>query len=209
MAAYSHTHLLESASFHLSVHRSSRIAILVSSQPAHRLKHLEGSAVRVRLYLSIRHSPVPYHRFDIVLVLLDAKYPEWDTIVSCHILGEDWGTRSYRGKRLKKFIKLLSTSVNICYSECTRTSGRMMESLICLAEGHARLMFRNEVTYLDAIAAIFENPDHEILLGSNMKIRRLKEQSVYGLSYVPDSWRSWLNIGALKDQNMESHSNSI
>ncbi|KAI6707423.1 hypothetical protein NL676_010385 [Syzygium grande] len=31
-----------------SLYRSSRIGILVSSQPAHRLKHLEGAAVRAR-----------------------------------------------------------------------------------------------------------------------------------------------------------------
>ncbi|XP_038972914.1 probable DNA helicase MCM9 isoform X2 [Phoenix dactylifera] len=123
-------------------------------------------------------------RFDIVLVLLDTKNPEWDAIVSSHILaekgesgkkkrGEDfdnvWSVPMLR--RYIHYVKQCFTPVLTKESEsvissyyqlqrrsathnAARTTVRMLESLIRLAQAHARLMFRNVVTRLDAIAAI-------------------------------------------------------
>ncbi|KAM0949018.1 putative DNA helicase [Dioscorea sansibarensis] len=123
-------------------------------------------------------------RFDIVLVLLDTKNPEWDAIVSSHILaekgeprrdnideelGEVWSLPMLRRytyyvkQRFKPVLTEESEQVISCYYQLQRRSGtqnaarttvRMLESLIRLAQAHARLMFRDEVTKLDAIAAI-------------------------------------------------------
>ncbi|MFQ6635977.1 hypothetical protein Gotur_014193 [Gossypium turneri] len=123
-------------------------------------------------------------RFDIVLVLLDTKNPEWDAVVSSHILGEgEYGNgkqdedlaniwslsilRRYIGYVKKHFKPVLTKeaekikiAIDAIYLHRTimgnaaRTTVRMLESLIRLAQAHARLMFRNEVTRLDAIAAI-------------------------------------------------------
>ncbi|KAB2050858.1 hypothetical protein ES319_A12G015700v1 [Gossypium barbadense] len=122
-------------------------------------------------------------RFDIVLVLLDTKNPEWDAVVSSHILGEGeygngkqdedlaniWSLSSLRGYigYVKKHFKPVLTKeaervISNYYQlqrrsathNAARTTVRMLESLIRLAQAHARLMFRNEVTRLDAIAAI-------------------------------------------------------
>lgn len=123
-------------------------------------------------------------RFDIVLVLLDTKNPEWDAVVSSHILAEP--EESEKGKRdenlaniwplplLRRYIhfvkgyfkpvltkeaeKVISSYYQLQRRSAThnaaRTTVRMLESLIRLAQAHARLMFRNEVTRLDAITAI-------------------------------------------------------
>ncbi|VFQ78231.1 unnamed protein product [Cuscuta campestris] len=121
-------------------------------------------------------------RFDIVLVLLDTKNPEWDAVVSSHILEAEtkscdseedlhsiWPLPMLR--RYIHFVKrnfqpvLSKEAENIISSyyqlqrrfateNAARTTVRMLESLIRLAQAHARLMFREEVTQLDAITAI-------------------------------------------------------
>ncbi|KAG6531405.1 hypothetical protein ZIOFF_005211 [Zingiber officinale] len=122
-------------------------------------------------------------RFDIVLVLLDTKNPEWDAIVSSHILGIKGEPRSESDEpetniwslmMLRRYIyyvkehfkpvltkeseRIISSYYQLQRRSAThnaaRTTVRMLESLIRLAQAHARLMFRNEVTRLDAIAAI-------------------------------------------------------
>ncbi|XP_049352308.1 probable DNA helicase MCM9 isoform X1 [Solanum verrucosum] len=122
-------------------------------------------------------------RFDIVLVLLDTKNPDWDAVVSSHILAEaetknhnyeeDLGTiwplsmlrryiqfvkRYFRPVLTKEAEKVISSYYQLQRRSATqnaaRTTVRMLESLIRLAQAHARLMFRNEVRRLDAITAI-------------------------------------------------------
>ncbi|KAI4299117.1 hypothetical protein L6164_032607 [Bauhinia variegata] len=122
-------------------------------------------------------------RFDIVLVLLDTKNPEWDAVVSSHILSEAEPDRNRNDddlantwpvstlKRYIHFLKenfrpVLTREAEIVISSyyqlqrksathnAARTTVRMLESLIRLAQAHARLMFRNEVTLVDAITAI-------------------------------------------------------
>ncbi|KAK9666919.1 hypothetical protein RND81_14G220800 [Saponaria officinalis] len=123
-------------------------------------------------------------RFDIVLVLLDTKNPEWDKVVSSHILAEEEKpskreniedlTSSWSLSMLKKYINFVkgyfkpvltkeAERVISRYYQLQRRCGtenaaritvRMLESLIRLAQAHAKLMFRNKVTQLDAVTAI-------------------------------------------------------
>ncbi|KAL8536203.1 hypothetical protein ACS0TY_011734 [Phlomoides rotata] len=122
-------------------------------------------------------------RFDIVLVLLDTKNPQWDAVVSSHILSETeqpkinhdenlsdiWSLTMirryihfvkgyFRPILTKEAEKVISSYYQLQRRSATqnaaRTTIRMLESLIRLAQAHARLMFRNEVTQLDAITAI-------------------------------------------------------
>ncbi|KAL3814390.1 hypothetical protein ACJIZ3_015658 [Penstemon smallii] len=122
-------------------------------------------------------------RFDIVLVLLDTKNPEWDAVVSSHILSEaeqhkgnhdENSTNIWSLTMLRRYIhfvkgyfrpvltkeaeQVISSYYQLQRRSAThnaaRTTVRMLESLIRLAQAHARLMFRNEVTRLDAITAV-------------------------------------------------------
>ncbi|KAM7470618.1 hypothetical protein LguiA_008801 [Lonicera macranthoides] len=122
-------------------------------------------------------------RFDIVLVLLDTKNPEWDSVVSSHILAEAEPKKGnddedlakiwplpmlrryiqfvkgcFRPVLTKEAEKVISSYYQLQRRSAThnaaRTTVRMLESLIRLAQAHARLMFRDKVTRLDAITAI-------------------------------------------------------
>jgi DNA helicase MCM9 len=119
-------------------------------------------------------------RFDVVLVLLDQKNNEWDKAVSQFILDENqvepdetdeqlWSIEkmqayiSYVKSKFKPTINEASgTILNRYYLAqrakdqrvAARTTIRLLESLVRLAQAHARLMFREEVTELDAIMAV-------------------------------------------------------
>eukprot|EP01129_Flabellula_baltica_P008747 TRINITY_DN3500_c0_g1_i4.p1 TRINITY_DN3500_c0_g1~~TRINITY_DN3500_c0_g1_i4.p1 ORF type:complete len:643 (-),score=116.25 TRINITY_DN3500_c0_g1_i4:309-2237(-) len=117
-------------------------------------------------------------RFDIVLVLLDQQDEEWDRTVSDFILrGKSKSTTSSQVWSLEKLqsylnhVKLNFTPSltepsekilqeyykrqrNRDYRDAGRTTIRMLESLIRLAQSHAKLMYRNIVTVQDAIFTI-------------------------------------------------------
>lgn len=167
-------------------------------------------------------------RFDIVLVLLDTKNPEWDAIVSSHILAEAIAEKgsdenlqgiwtltmlrryihyvkaSFKPVLTKEAEKVISSYYQLqrrsAAQNAARTTVRMLESLIRLAQAHARLMFRNEVIQLDAITAILciessmttsaivdsvgnalhsnfaENPDQEYAKQEKMILARLNSR---------------------------------
>ncbi|XP_071381737.1 DNA helicase MCM9 isoform X1 [Centroberyx affinis] len=116
-------------------------------------------------------------RFDLVLVLLDTKNPEWDSIISSFILEEKgvlgvssslWSMEKMKAyfcviKRLQPQVSDEANSVLACYYQlqrqsngrnAARTTIRMLESLSRLAEAHARLMYRETVTIEDAVMAV-------------------------------------------------------
>ncbi|ESO09059.1 hypothetical protein HELRODRAFT_74084 [Helobdella robusta] len=122
-------------------------------------------------------------RFDVVLVLLDSQNPEWDQVVSSHILmkkctcmksvgvtSSAWSIEKIRA--YLSFVKLLlptlsndamrlimseyykaqRKSEDVCHA--TRTTMRLLESLVRLSQAHAKLMMRDEVTVQDAVMAV-------------------------------------------------------
>lgn len=118
-------------------------------------------------------------RFDLVLVLKDSHNQDWDRLVSKFILQgqnpleerEDTGFWSI--SRMRSYfltIKALTPRLtedaqrvlqeyyrcqrSVAQRDAARTTLRLLESLVRLSQGHARLMFREEVGVQDAVVAV-------------------------------------------------------
>ncbi|XP_028413182.1 DNA helicase MCM9-like isoform X2 [Dendronephthya gigantea] len=153
---------------------NSRTTILAASNPKRRYDPQKSLTENTDI-----ESPL-LSRFDLVLVLLDAHVAEWDKVVSDFILknkriGEKDTANSqlWSIEKLQAYICLVKTftpsltpesnRILSKYYQCQRmadtrslaqTTLRLLESLIRLAQAHARLMFRHTVTLQDAVMAV-------------------------------------------------------
>ncbi|NXI43120.1 MCM9 helicase, partial [Galbula dea] len=150
---------------------NTRTTILAATNPKGHYDPNESVSVNIAL-----GSPL-LSRFDLVLVLLDTKNEEWDRIISSFIL-QNKGCPSKSEKlwsmeRMKTYFCLIksiqpklseeSNLILMRYYQMQRQSGcrsaarttvRLLESLVRLAEAHARLMFRDTVTLEDAVTVV-------------------------------------------------------
>ncbi|NXR14051.1 MCM9 helicase, partial [Semnornis frantzii] len=150
---------------------NTRTTILAATNPKGHYDPNESVSVNIAL-----GSPL-LSRFDLVLVLLDTKNEEWDRIISSFILQNKGCPRTseklWSMDKMKTYFCLIkriqpklsdeSNLVLVRYyqmqrqSDCrnaARTTIRLLESLIRLAEAHARLMFRDTVTLEDAVTVV-------------------------------------------------------
>lgn len=120
-------------------------------------------------------------RFDLILVLLDRRSEEWDRELSGALLEAACGSRRraqqdslWDLEMLKSYISfakhqgkpVLSMEAKVIISkyyqlqraadtrDAARTTVRLLESLIRLAQAHAKLLFQSEILAHDAITAI-------------------------------------------------------
>ncbi|KAJ2851113.1 DNA helicase mcm9 [Coemansia brasiliensis] len=118
-------------------------------------------------------------RFDLILVLLDTHDEQWDARVSSFLLNgsrqaEAAASEEWEFDKLQAYIAYVKTTFQPSTTPASeqvltryyqmqrqrdllnaaRTTIRLLESLIRLAQAHARLMFRNKVVLADAVIAI-------------------------------------------------------
>ncbi|XP_056437679.1 DNA helicase MCM9 [Gadus chalcogrammus] len=150
---------------------NTRSTILAATNPKGQYNPKEPLSVNVALA-----SPL-LSRFDLVLVLLDTKNPEWDRTISSFVLEEKgvptesstlWPMEKMKAyfcviKHLQPQVSEEANTILARYYQlqrqsnsrnAARTTIRMLESLSRLAEAHAKLMFREQVTIEDAVVAV-------------------------------------------------------
>ncbi|XP_006879059.1 PREDICTED: DNA helicase MCM9 [Elephantulus edwardii] len=150
---------------------NTRTTILAATNPKGQYDPQESVSVNIAL-----GSPL-LSRFDLILVLLDTKNEDWDRIISSFILeNKGYPSRSeklWSMEKMKTYFCLIrklqptlsdaGNQVLLRYYQmqrqsdsrnAARTTIRLLESLIRLAEAHARLMFRDTVTLEDAVTVV-------------------------------------------------------
>eukprot|EP00062_Callorhinchus_milii_P014333 gi/632963381/ref/XP_007897848.1/ PREDICTED: DNA helicase MCM9 [Callorhinchus milii] len=150
---------------------NTRTTVLAATNPKGQYDIHESIAVNTALA-----SPL-LSRFDLVIVLLDTKNEEWDKVIASFILENKacptTSEKLWSMEKMKTYFCLIKTLQPRISSEAdtilvkyyqlqrqswfrnaARTTIRMLESLVRLAEAHARLMFRDTVTIEDAITVV-------------------------------------------------------
>nr|XP_026485397.1 DNA helicase MCM9-like [Vanessa tameamea] len=150
---------------------NTRCAVIAACNPKGQYQKDEPLSVNVSLGTPL------LSRFDLIFILLDSKNKTWDKLVSSYILFGDANHKETKKKwsieKLQMYIGLIgprhtemtkaANTILQCYymmqrkseyRDPSRTTVRMLDSLIRLSQAHCRLMYRTNILPVDAIVAI-------------------------------------------------------
>eukprot|EP00035_Acanthoeca_spectabilis_P014062 m.266650 g.266650 ORF g.266650 m.266650 type:complete len:980 (-) comp16038_c0_seq5:44-2983(-) len=152
---------------------NTRTTVLAATNPKGQYDPEQSISVNVALA-----SPL-LSRFDLILVLLDTHNAEWDKLVSSFILEQrdlpatDPDGAVWNLEKLQAYVQCIKMKnphlcpeseeiLSVYYRmqrqadsrHSARTTIRLLESLVRLAQAHARLMFRDVVAVQDAVVAV-------------------------------------------------------
>ncbi|KAH9495874.1 DNA helicase mcm9 [Bulinus truncatus] len=150
---------------------NTRTTILAATNPKGHYDPNESLCVNIALA-----SPL-LSRFDLVLVLLDTNNDHWDRIVSSFILeGKhpvDCDVNIWSMDRMQAYLTMIKSINPVLTPESSRvlqayyraqraaddrnaarTTMRLLQSMIRLAQAHARLLFHETVTVQDSVVAV-------------------------------------------------------
>ncbi|XP_072387493.1 uncharacterized protein [Diabrotica undecimpunctata] len=152
---------------------NTRCAILAACNPKGNIDPTQTMSMNIAL-------PSPLlSRFDLVMLLRDTVNQEWDELVIDYILNGGnisnltsssiWPVKNLQAyfKRIKKLQPKLTEDAELILSTYyniqrrldsrnkARTTVRLLESLVRISQGHARVMNHEKVQVLDSIYAIF------------------------------------------------------
>ncbi|KAI5644525.1 MCM2/3/5 family domain-containing protein [Phthorimaea operculella] len=149
---------------------NTRCAVLAACNPKGRYETDQPLAANVSLGTPL------LSRFDLIFILLDSKNQAWDKLVSSYILFGDSRTpnnKQWTVEKLQMYIGLIggrptemTAAANSIlqayymlqrksqYRDTSRTTVRMLDSLVRLSAAHCRLMYRDTILPQDAIIAV-------------------------------------------------------
>ncbi|XP_072950044.1 uncharacterized protein Prp18 [Epargyreus clarus] len=150
---------------------NTRCAVVAACNPKGHYQTDEPLSVNVSLGTPL------LSRFDLIFILLDSKNKAWDKLVSSYILfggsttveaKKKWSLEKLQmyislvGPRSSQMTKSANTILQSYYMmqrksknrDPSRTTVRMLDSLVRLSQAHCRLMYRTSILPMDAIMAV-------------------------------------------------------
>ncbi|XP_053605707.1 DNA helicase MCM9-like isoform X2 [Plodia interpunctella] len=149
---------------------NTRCAVIAACNPKGRYETDQPLSVNVSLGTPL------LSRFDLIFILLDSKNKTWDKLVSSYILfggsnatdKKRWSLEKLQmyislvGPRCVEMTKSANTILQSYYMmqrksehrDPSRTTVRMLDSLVRLSHAHCRLMYRTTILPVDAVVAV-------------------------------------------------------
>ncbi|XP_026463715.1 DNA helicase MCM9-like [Ctenocephalides felis] len=154
---------------------STRCSVIAAANPRKRYNQIDSISANIVI------APPLLSRFDLIFILKDLHDAKWDSLVADHILfgeksdfetsvidSEKWTVKMFKSyfEFIKNINPVMTEEAELIlsayyqykrmsqYRDASRTTVRLLDSLIRLSQAHARLMFKKHVEAVDAVTTI-------------------------------------------------------